>query len=61
MDSLSGGEVERSPGGPDVLARLADEVHLDAVALGIIEGTMVEALEIEGKFHEVTLLECMRI
>jgi hypothetical protein len=47
VDALSGGEIELSPGNPNVLARLADEVHLDAVTLGIIEGAMVEALEIE--------------
>src|SRR5215467_12174892 len=47
VDGLSGGKFERSPGDPDVLARLADEVHLDAMTLGIVEGAMVEALEIE--------------
>src|SRR5436190_22848091 len=47
MDGLFGGEIECAPGGSDVLAHLADEVHLDPVVLGIVEGAMVEGLEIE--------------
>src|SRR6185312_9619961 len=32
---ISGGEIERPSGGSDLLARLADEVHLDAVFFSI--------------------------
>ena len=42
MNRLADLKFDASPGHTDVLAFLADEVHLDAVTLRIIEGTMRE-------------------
>src|SRR5712692_2013659 len=47
VDGLAGAHLDGSAGDPHLLAPLAGEVHLDAVALGIVEGMVAEACEVE--------------
>src|SRR5437016_3466226 len=47
MDGLTRAEFDRAAGDLHLLALLAGEVHLDAMALGIIEGVVTETREIE--------------
>src|SRR5437016_2959892 len=47
MNRLAALKFDASPGHADVLAFLADEVHLDAVTFRIIEGTMGEIFQVE--------------
>src|SRR5262249_61751096 len=47
VDRLSGAELDDASGHAQLLTLLADEVHLDAVALAIVERVVVEARKIE--------------
>ena len=47
VDRLAGAEFDRAAGHPHLLALLAGEMHLDAMALGIVEGVVAEAVEVE--------------
>src|SRR5262245_52950624 len=47
VDGLAGAEVDRAPGDSHLLPFLAGEVHLDAVTLGIVEGFVAEARQVE--------------
>ena len=47
VDGLAGAEFDHAARHPHLLPLLAGEMHLDAVALGIVEGVMAEACEIE--------------
>ena len=47
MDGLTRAEFDHTARDLHLLALVAGEVHLDAVALGIIEGVVTEARQIE--------------
>src|SRR3954462_12507191 len=47
MDSFAGAEIDAFAGHAHLLPLVAGEMHLDTLALAIVEGVMLEAVEIE--------------
>src|SRR5208282_4789051 len=47
VNALAGAKLDDAPGDMHLLARLADEMHLDATARGVVARPVAEACEVE--------------
>src|SRR3954452_6508084 len=47
MDGFAGAEIDACARHPHLLPLVAGEVHLDTLALAIVEGVMLEAVDVE--------------